>query len=167
MYKRRVIVLAGIPGAGKSTLAAHLAQDFLGQSAQNRARIFAADDHMVDEQGRYRFDSRRLTECHGVNLERFTRALLRLDDSPPDLMVVDNTACAAHEVAPYAELALSQGAALRTLVVLCDPEVASARCIHDVDPAHVYRRHLQLTREYPKFPPRWNVDVVWNNQPSL
>jgi len=152
----RVIILCGIPGSGKTTLANQMLGSFDGPFG-----LVSADQHMVDEQG-YHFDFRRLGAAHGACLREAARLLLD-PQCGIELLVVDNTNCAINEPAPYAELALAGGHELRTLVVLCDPKVAVGRQVHGVEPAHVFHRHLQLMADYPRFPPRWNLEVVWND----
>lgn len=141
----KVIILSGIPGAGKSTYAERRYPD---------AYVVSADSYfMVD--GEYRFDPAGLPAAHGACLRDFTRALQAHEHAT---LVVDNTNISVAEIAPYAALALAYGADLRIVTVNADPENAWARNVHGV-PAQSIRRMFDALNKR-ELPPWWPVEHV-------
>lgn len=88
----KLILMRGLPGSGKTTLARKLAE-------QENAVIFATDDFwMVD--GRYCFDPTKLPDAHNWNIVR-TEEVLKKDQS----VVVDNCNTKRVYMQPYLDLA--------------------------------------------------------------
>ena len=97
VFKRKVtaiVMLRGVPGAGKTTLAEAL--------ATNHTLLVAADDYMLDEDGNYLFNPNRLKLCHykckmavedGINHGRYSK------------IIVHNTSTQEWEMKPYFDLA--------------------------------------------------------------
>jgi len=54
---KHIIFIRGLPGSGKTTLAAKLAQEY-------NSKFFEADQFMVDQHGNYKFDIRKLGYAH-------------------------------------------------------------------------------------------------------
>lgn len=82
-----LVILRGLPGSGKSSLAAKL--KFSGE-------VFSTDDFFI-ENGEYIFDPYKLNEAHVWNKQRTKQALER-GVSP---IIIDNTNVEAWEMAPY------------------------------------------------------------------
>jgi predicted kinase len=76
--KRKLYIMRGLPGSGKSTKAKELAGS-LGQ-------IFSTDEYFMQD-GKYRFDASRLPEYHRRNLDDSTMAMRR----GTGVVVIDNT----------------------------------------------------------------------------
>lgn len=93
-------VIRGLPGAGKSTLAASLA------ALDPRVRVFEADQHFVQPDGSYVFDRRQLGTAHAACLLR-TEAWLA--ESLDHSAIVANTFTTRAEYAPYVQAALAHG----------------------------------------------------------
>lgn len=97
---RKLIVMRGVPGSGKSYEAQRIAAKTPG------SLICSTDDfHMViDHQGRqqYQFQPSRLGEFHSRNQEKVAHAMR--DNS--SLIIVDNTNITGKEILPYARHAL-------------------------------------------------------------
>lgn len=101
LKKRSVIILRGLPGSGKTTVA-HGLTDFA------RARgwsyeIVSADDFFVTTVGEsprpeYRFDPRKLGEAHADCMFRFLAAI----GDHRELVIVDNTNVQKWEFLNYA-----------------------------------------------------------------
>lgn len=94
IHPAQLILIRGIPGSGKSTMARTLT--LIGY------RHFEADMFFVRD-GQYRYDPDRIREAHAW-CQRMTREALNLGQR----VVVSNTFTRKHELAPY--LAMSQSA---------------------------------------------------------
>ncbi|XP_077015116.1 NEDD4-binding protein 2-like 1 isoform X3 [Tamandua tetradactyla] len=92
--RKRLYLLRGLPGSGKTTLARQLQRDC------PRALIFSTDDFFFREDGTYQFDPDFLEEAHEWNQKRARRAMRR-GASP---VVIDNTNLHAWEMQPYARM---------------------------------------------------------------
>jgi predicted kinase len=76
--KRKLYIMRGLPGSGKSTKAKELAGKL--------GKIFSTDDYFMQD-GEYRFDAARLPENHRRNLDDSTMAMRRGTGT----VVIDNT----------------------------------------------------------------------------
>jgi predicted kinase len=91
----KLILITGPAGAGKSTRAQEL-------MAERSIRYnFEADQWMVDEQGNYCFDPKRLYFCHKKCQEHSERVMKIEQD-----LIVSNTNLTKKEAKPYIELAV-------------------------------------------------------------
>jgi len=112
------IILRGLPGSGKS----HWVDEYIakqGRDISARVRDFGyfSTDSQFYVNGRYRFDVRRLSEYHQVNLTRFIEALAA---SEP-IVICDNTNLAHWEYMAYHASAEALGYRLQ-LVLIGDPQ---------------------------------------------
>jgi len=140
---KRVVVMRGLSGSGKSTVARQLAQ---GEAAV----IVSADDYFETPEG-YKWDGTKLGEAHKQCFRLFMAAI----DAEAELIVVDNTNRDALEIAPYMMAAQSFGYEAAIVEVRCSPQVAAARNTHNT-PAHVIERMAaRMDRE--KLAPWWKV----------
>jgi len=104
--ERVLIILRGIPGAGKTTVAKYL--------TRNEGASVAADDYFTDrETGEYRFDPSKLGEAH--NFCQKAVALYMKDGVSP--LVVHNTSTTERELKPYFQMAKEHGYTVFSLVV--------------------------------------------------
>ena len=96
---RVLILLRGVPGAGKSTFAQHMWSDHV---------IFEADKFFIDSAGDYRFDATRLREAHAWCRAQVQAAMeqnhLTLGQHYPEI-IVSNTFTQEWEMEAYLELA--------------------------------------------------------------
>jgi predicted kinase len=76
--KRKLYIMRGLPGSGKSTKAKEL--------AGNLGQIFSTDEYFMQD-GKYQFDASRLPEYHRRNLDDSTMAMRR----GAGVVVIDNT----------------------------------------------------------------------------
>jgi len=95
-------IIRGIPGSGKSTLARKLAPN----------AHYEADAYMVDANGEYAFDPKRLSEVHQKCYEAVRNALL--DDT--ENVAVANTFVKRWEYQKYVDLAVELGVAYEIIV---------------------------------------------------
>lgn len=103
---KQLILLRGLPGAGKSTLAKLLVGD---KSYCHKE----ADMFFVDREGNYKFEPSKIKDAHAWCKEE-TGFLLRLEHSP---VVVSNTFTQEWEMDAYFELAEEFGYQVFSLIV--------------------------------------------------
>ena len=141
----KVIILSGIPGAGKSTFTKTL----------SRQIVVSADHFFLNNKGEYNFDFRKLSEAHGSCLKQFTNLIVsgELDDF--DYLVVDNTNTSVLEIAPYVALANAYGLECELVTIECDPEIAANRNVHGV-PLDACKR-MANNMKARTLPPFWTV----------
>lgn len=127
--ERQMIIMQGVPGAGKSEIARILA---LGIGA----KIVSNNDYMVDNEGRYRFDPKRLEE---VADKCYAEAKKNIEEGWS--VIVDNTNVDYREAGSFIELGLENG--YRVQVVRCDRSAAECveENIHNVPADTIFRRH--------------------------
>lgn len=90
--QRRLIIMRGLPGSGKSTKARRLAEESGGDAV-----ICSTDDFFVGDDGIYRFDGKRISAAHEWNQER-ARTFMR---AGCPLVIIDNTNTQAWEAREY------------------------------------------------------------------
>jgi predicted kinase len=148
---KKVIVMQGIPGSGKST-------DIKGQvwwMPSGGLAVVSADHYFVElGGGTYAFDPSKLPEAHGKCLRRFIEAL----QAGAEVVIVDNTNTTAVECAPYMAAAAAWGYEAEIRRIECDPEVAAARNTHGVPAAGVKAMAERLAAFQPM--PWWKVTVA-------
>ena len=89
-----LILITGPSGAGKSTHARRLMEE------RSIRYNFEADQWMVDEQGNYCFDPKKLYYCH-KQCQKYTESTMRLKQD----VIISNTTLTKKEAKPYAVLA--------------------------------------------------------------
>ncbi len=90
---RKLILIRGLSGAGKTTLARRLSR-----------YIFSADDYFLDEDGYYNFDPKKLPQAHLACQDLVRQELnnrMREHDNP---VVVHNTFSQRWEMEPYLQM---------------------------------------------------------------
>lgn len=130
---RKLILMRGLPGSGKTTEARKIAAQALGDGASTIAILSTDDYFMVD--GVYRFNPERLAEYHDRNQRRCLCAM----DLGVELIIIDNTNIKREHMTTYIDLARSYGYEIDECVVLEDVEKCIERNIHGV-PEETIRR---------------------------
>ena len=87
-----LLILRGLPGAGKSTFASYLKKMY-------GFKVVEADMFMVDEEGKYKFDPSRLKECHQKCRDLVKQYLMEGEN-----IVVCNTNTQRWEFQPYIDM---------------------------------------------------------------
>lgn len=106
---KQVIILRGLPGSGKSSLATHL----IFGSPATEARICSADYFFIQSDGQYIWKQEQLGAAHGYCRERFMAALV----GNVGLIIIDNTNTTKKEYCFYEEEAERAGYEVTVLIV--------------------------------------------------
>lgn len=93
---KKLVILRGLPGSGKTTLAKQLTSD--------GGVIFSSDDFFMDN-GVYHFRSKGLKDSHLWNQSRTEKAM----ENGERLIVIDNTNVRKWEAKPYVKLGVAYG----------------------------------------------------------
>lgn len=152
MYKH-AILMRGIPGSGKSTVA-----DYIAGRSREPASIFSADSfHVVD--GRYKWDSAKLAWAHDRCFEGFTRTAV---DGKRKLLIVDNTNVTWCQMAPYVRVAEVFGYEVSIVEMHCSILDSIKRNVHDVPEETICNMAMQMSRPLPEYCPNvYGVKSVW------
>lgn len=155
----QVLVMSGLPGSGKSTVAEELRKLHGPQSIEDRwsgmgVAVVSSDDHFIGSDGQYRFISDELSEAHKACWRHFESAMT----SKYPLIIVDNTNLYASEIAPYYLPAEARGYAVKIIRVNCDPADAFERQRHNV-PAATFQKMVEQWKKRDVVS-RWNVEEV-------
>tara|TARA_Y100000034_G_scaffold130321_2_gene188560 strand:- start:94475 stop:95068 length:594 start_codon:yes stop_codon:yes gene_type:complete len=111
----RIIIVRGLPGSGKTTLAKDLEMRFFqrkerdkfGTLRQSSVHCVAADDYFTDAEGNYEFNPSRLSEAHlhcGAKLLLATAMM----NHRAVTFIQHNTNIRYYELAPYVQTGLLQ-----------------------------------------------------------
>jgi len=139
-----VVILRGLPGAGKSSYAASL----------KGAKIVSAD-HYFDTPVGYRYDKSKISDAHRACMRKF----LDLLGAGERLVVVDNTNVRSMYWSPYATVADAMGYRVEIRSFWVPVDVSVARNIHTV-PLYTVRNMAKSWEDVP-FP--WSgCDVLMN-----
>ncbi|MGR5409104.1 ATP-binding protein [Vibrio sp. PNB22_3_1] len=115
MTHAQLILIRGLPGSGKTTLARQL-------SLRLNAKHFEADMYFENEQGEYLFDGTKLREAHEWCFQQTKKWL-----NKHKTVVVSNTFVRHWEMRPYIEFCEQKGVVVEIRV--CRGEFAS---VHNV-----------------------------------
>lgn len=157
---RKVIIMSGISGAGKST---YIQDVILGRKVVNNVTSFnpppsfmvvSADDYFIGEDGVYKFDPSKLSDAHGHCFRCFIDAM----QSECDLVVVDNTNTTTEELAPYILGAQAYGYEVEIRTLWCGMDLAASRNTHGVSERGIEAQWVRLNSR--KLLPWWkNTDI--------
>ena len=158
---RRVLVLSGLPGAGKTRYAIAAREAFMhAPGGRNRiCDILSTDDFHIDARGQYVYQSGRISEAHAWCFRRFLELLpVSQQLSAHDILwIIDNTNTQALEIAPYVLAARAHGYSAEIVRLECPLDVALRRNTHGV-PEEVIKR-MATNLQFP-LPPYWPMTSV-------
>lgn len=150
---RRVIIMRGIPGAGKSTWIEN-------RKSQAEVTVTVSADYFhierIDGVPVYNFKPENLEKAHNWCLGQY---LDRLEAGCEEI-IVDNTNSRVFEIAPYYRLAEVYGYEVSIVWVHCDPAVAWARCAHGAPMDKI----KAMANSFEALPPWWNLTHVFPGQ---
>jgi len=107
---RKVIVIRGISGSGKSTFAEYIANLHDGVPPV----ICTADDYFTDNTtGEYKFDASHLGNAHKACMEKFTNAC----QGGASLVILANTSTQEREISGYMDAAEEHGYQIFSIVL--------------------------------------------------
>ncbi|XP_043203069.1 uncharacterized protein LOC122371062 [Amphibalanus amphitrite] len=133
---RLLVLMRGLPGSGKTTLAKQL--------AGRGGLVVSADDYFVNSRGQYVFNPAKLSEAHEWCRQQ-ARAAMRRGRTP---VVVDNTNTQAWEMQPYVKLAVELDYYVEyaepTTPWRHDPRLLSKRSVHSVPERNIERMMLRF-----------------------
>lgn len=95
---KTLYLICGPSGSGKTTFANKIKKE------KNIANHFEADHWMVDQDGGYLFDPKRLGYCHAGCQKSTEESMRRTED-----VIVSNTTLTKKEAKPYIDLARKYG----------------------------------------------------------
>lgn len=130
MSNKKVIILRGISGSGKST--------YIKNNIEDHSAICSADHYFIDRvTGNYNFDPMKLHAAHKQCQSKFKSFL---EKSQP-LVVVDNTNTRIKEMSFYLDNAKEFGYEIEVVRLIVDPEIAMRRNAHGVPPEAILAMH--------------------------
>ena len=141
---RQVIIMRGIPGAGKTT---YLREHYPG------AEVVSADDFHT-RHGVYRYRPDKAWLAHKLCYDNYIALL----DAGMPLVAVDNTNITKSEIKRYWDSAVERGYQPLLITVIEDPEEALRVGIHNVPRREVLKMARKL--EVTKIPGEWDHLIV-------
>jgi predicted kinase len=158
----RVIVLMGVSGAGKDTW---MEENFPDSPDFSADKFFRYMEEGM-EKPEYRFDKSKLGAAHAWCLREYTKALQEMQDlfeGEAKVLIVNNTNTSLAEMAPYCALALAYGHGLQIVALVCAPEVAAKRNVHDTPATVIFRQDARLRRTLAELPSWWPLEIVFTD----
>jgi len=104
MFKKGLcIILQGIPGSGKSTIAEAL-ELFHSFDSIREVKIFSTDNYYINNNNEYIYDPSKASEYHKKNQ---LEAKLFMEKYVDGVAIIDNTNITCKQAKPYVEVALA------------------------------------------------------------
>jgi predicted kinase len=145
----KIIIMRGIPGAGKSTWA---------KNNHPNSKVVSADDFFTNDEGEYIFDPSRIGEADGRCFLNAIHYLQMMSTAREADIVVDNTNATEIEIAPYVLLAQAYGVEHEIVTLLVDPQVAYERSLHGA--SHDTVHQIEYAMLSARIAPWWNHRTI-------
>lgn len=146
---KRVLILRGLPGSGKSTFVKEAKKMY-----DNVVVVSADDYHMIDSKYVYRQENAQ--RAHEACFDSFVKAIMSEEDCT---IIVDNTNTTSREIMPYYIVAKNMDAHIQVHQFYCKPEVSFERNIHKVPFATISRMSENLKVDLPS---DWGIHVHYD-----
>ncbi len=101
---KKLIIMRGLPGSGKSSLAEGIRNVAANRGARTTA-ILSTDDYFIEGDGVYRFKPQEIGRAHAFN----QKACQTNMEDECELIIIDNTNTQYWEMKPYVRLAQEHG----------------------------------------------------------
>jgi hypothetical protein len=101
---KKLILMRGLPGGGKSTYARQRAMSTLSEGFPGVV-ICSTDDQFINDKGEYVFDPTLLGVNHQANQLKVLRSMI----AGIKIVIVDNTNTTHKEMKPYKDMAATHG----------------------------------------------------------
>lgn len=137
------VILRGIPGSGKSTVATYLKNRY-------EAKVYSTDSYHIKD-GTYKYDTERAAEFHASNLKAFEYACA----AENQMVVVDNTNIWPHYYLPYTEFARECGYVILQIKL----KNASRVSIHSVPQGVVDNMSIALKKYWKMRNPDYTIMI--------
>lgn len=147
---RKLIILSGVEGSGKQTLASKIIADY----PMKNYSYHSADQHFTSGTGentRYNFNPKGLKRAHAQCMYTAIKSC----EAGNGLVIIGNTNTTAEEISPYVLLGAAFGYSVELITIMChdmdDVQAACARGKHKVPFQSVLQMHQRLLkREIPR-----------------
>lgn len=134
---RMLVILRGVPGAGKTTVCGQLRA--AAERADVSTVVCSADFHMTTSDKKYAFDPAKLDEAHAKCRAQVVRGL-----QSRAMVIVDNTNASRREVEAYVRLAREYGARVALVELACGSlrraRELAGRGVHNAPAESAWRR---------------------------
>jgi len=140
---KELIILSGLPGSGKSHYA----------NLVSSSTVFSTDNFFMRGREEYKYDPSLEGKAHAETFRDFLEHLEAGIDGP---IVIDNTNLSTWEISPYVLAGSAYGFSAIVVRILCDPEEAFARQVHDV-PREVFDQMVENFANL-EYPAHWQVE---------
>ena len=128
---RKVLILQGLPGSGKSTFINDL-EEMVGNPLSEDLQVCSADHFFVQDDGSYVFNKRCAAHAHFTCRDNFHYFAAKRGAKRPLYLVVDNTNTCLKEMKFYLDEAEEYGWDVTIITFKTDVETSFKRNIHDV-----------------------------------
>jgi predicted kinase len=134
---KKMIIMQGAPGSGKSTKAKEIKEKFLNEGA-DQVDIFSTDDYFMED-GEYKFNFKKIKEAH-----RHTQDMVKtLALAGFQVLIIDNTNTQQWEAQPYIDIAKQYNYEVE--VIRCDGQYQNTHGVPD-DKVEIMRNRLEVIR---------------------
>ncbi len=145
--KKKVKILRGLPGSGKSTWIQNYLAPLLNQCEKVDFAICSADDFFMVN-GEYKFDPREISNAHRACYKMFVNSVVEGIET----IFVDNTNTQLWEITPYIQFAEMMDYEVEIIEIRISPSVCFGRNVHGV-PEH---QIMKMAANWQNPLPWWN-----------